>query len=394
MIEFDSSQYKNKINESKLNKILKNKDEINAKLNSYYMTGWMQEIPSELMDDINAAKKQVKDISRCLVVVGIGGSYLGSLALNSIFTSDFKNKFEVYYVGNSLSTEYVEDLLEHLDKKDFCINVISKSGNTTETLVLYNIIKKFMSKKYSKAEMKKRIIITTNKNDGKLLEEAKKNGYTHLQVPDSIGGRYSLMSAAHLFPLSFNIDIDELKEGYYNGKCYNDLALEYAACRYLLFKKNKVVENYICNNPKFLNLLEWLKQLFAESEGKNGKGILPVSMLFTRDLHSLGQYIQEGNKILFETFIETKNSGYLEYNGKDLHEINNNACKSALRAHNKGSVPTGIISIEENTEYNLGELMYFFMMAASYSSILFGVNPFDQPGVEVYKKEIKESNVF
>ena len=378
--DFDSTVYKTKNN-------FETKEELLTKLNNYDMTGWVDKVSSDV-DEMIKKVEEVKSHSKALVVIGIGGSYLGSKALYDMFSNYFTNDFKIYYAGYNLSSNYLSDLVNILKDTDFSINVISKSGNTMEIKLTYSYIKKFMEEKYSKEELQKRIIFTTG-DSGYLHDEAINNGYYTMSIPDNIGGKYSMMTPAHLFPLAFNIDIKKLIEGYNDGDKYIDDAYNYATNRFMLFNDKKYVENFVTFEPKYSMINEWIKQLFGESEGKNKKGVFPTSTVFTRDLHSLGQFIQEGNDILFETFLIIRDNIDFKVDGKDLEEINNNIIDAVRIAHYKGNVSVNFIEIDELNEYNIGSIIKFFFYSAAFSSILFGVNPFDQPGVEVYKKEIR-----
>ena len=369
-------------NQEYQNKYLTKKEEVFNKFNTYDMTGWTNEVI--LNKKILEKVKQVKENSKLLLVIGVGGSFLGSKALYDAFNPYFATNFKVLYCGYTLSSNYLSDLIDYIKDYDYSINVISKSGGTKEIIKTYDIIKKEMLKKYDESSLKDRIFITTG-TKGKLYEDAINNGYTLFNIPDNIGGRYSMMTDAHLFPLAFNIDINKLIDGY-NSCNLQDEAYLYATTRKTLYDNNKVVEDYIFYEEKYTMLGEWLKQLFAESEGKDGKGIFPTTSMFSRDLHSLGQFIQEGNKLLFETIITINNNKELE----DLIETNNKIIQGVKTAHEKGNVPINTIEIDELNEYNIGQLIKFFFYAAAYSSILFDVNPFNQPGVEKYKEEVEK----
>ena len=391
MIKFDFRNYTNKyINEDDFNSLINKKDEIISKFNNCSMIGWTERIDDELVNDIKETANYVKTNFDCMVVIGIGGSFLGSYAFNKMFSKYFNdNKFEVIYAGTSLSSEYLDELVEYLNDKNFVINVISKSGTTRETTITYEVLKDLLKRKYS--NISDHIIATTDKSKGLLREEVNKEGYKSFIIPDDIGGRYSFITPAHLLPLALNYDIDEIIRGYYHGKRLIDEAYNYAVTRRLLFDNKKVVENYCIYEPKMDYFMEWLKQLFGESEGKGGVGILPMSTVHTRDLHSLGQFIQDGNKILFETFIKIKNDdNYIKYQDRDLHEINNIVLDSVINAHYKGGVPCIEIELDELNIENICQLIYFFQLSAAFSSLLFNVDPFNQPGVEVYKNEVRE----
>lgn len=328
------------------------------------------------MTGFNLANK-VKSYSDCLIVIGIGGSFLGSMAVNEALKKYFDTtSFPIIYAGTTFSSEYLNRLINYLKDKDYTLNVISKSGSTLETKIAYDILKNEMQKKYSKEEMQKRIIVTTDKEKGPLKKEADK--------------RFSMMTPAHLFSLAFNNDIKSFVKEFNDADFSND-AYNYALTRVKLFNKNKFIENYCIYEEKLFYFTEWLKQLFGESEGKNNLGIFPVSTLYPKDLHSLGQFIQEGNKILFETIIKVQKSSNLIYKGKELQEINNIVLESVKKAHEIGNVYCNKITIDKIDAYNLGALIKFFMLSASYSAILFKVDPFNQPGVEIYKKEVKDN---
>ena len=353
------------------------KMDVFQKLDAADMNGWLSPDVS-FVDDILKVRDRVRSQSSCLVVIGIGGSFLGSCALYSMFTPYFKEQdFKVIFAGTTLSSSYMSELLEYLETVDFSINVISKSGTTMETSLTYSAIKKVMEKKYSREDIKERIIITTDPV------------YSSFVIPDNIGGRYSLLTAAHLFPLSFCLDIKELIEGYFEGVKRRDDAFSYAVIRRSMFDQGKVVENFVTYENNFYYYMEWLKQLFGETEGKNGVGVFPVSMIHTRDLHSLGQFIQEGNKIIYETFFKIKKMKSCDINGRDLHDMNLLVEDSVISAHVSGGVPCIVLELDEVSPRNLGEVSAFFFLVAAFSGYLFDVDPFNQPGVEVYKSEVR-----
>lgn len=394
MIKYDFKKYtKDYLTEKEFNEIQLKKTDIIKKLQNSNMAGWTKEIDETIIAKIKETANYIKDNFDCLVVIGIGGSFLGSYAFDKMFRKYFDDdKFEIIYAGTTLSSKHLEELIEYLRNKNFCINVISKSGTTMETTITYKLLKDVLKRKYEAEELKNHIIVTTDKEKGILREEANEMGYKSFIIPDDIGGRYSFMTPAHLLPLAINYNIDEIIDGYYHGKRLIDAAYEYAATRYLLYKHGKVVENFAVSEENMSFFSEWLKQLFGETEGKNGVGILPTSTVFTRDLHSLGQFIQEGNKILFETFIKvTETDNYIEYDKKTLSTINNIVIDSVIRAHSKGKVPCLEIEMDKLTEENVGMLIYFFQLSAAFSGYLFGIDPFNQPGVEVYKQEVRES---
>ena len=393
MVKFDFDTYsKNYIDEEIFNKNFNRKEEVFSKFNNSEMIGWTRKVDNSIIDEILSLRNEVKSNANCFVVVGIGGSYLGSKAINDIFSDYYEeSSFEIIYLGNNLSSKYIRDTLEYLKNKDFYVNVISKSGNTKEVEVSYELIKSLMNEKYSEEEKRKRIIITTDSNSGKLREEVKKFNYRSFVIPSDIGGRYSLITPAHLLPLSFKLDIKKLVNGFYSGLELKNEAMYYASIRKSLFDTGKYIENYSVYEENFNYFLEWLKQLFAESEGKDFKGIFPVSTIGTRDLHSLGQFIQEGNPVIFETFIKILNVTDFKYENRRLDEINNIVLDSVVQAHIKSGVCCNIIEVSEIDEESIGLLCAFFMLSAAYSGYLFDVNPFNQPGVEVYKECLRNN---
>ncbi|MGN1355065.1 MAG: glucose-6-phosphate isomerase [Bacilli bacterium] len=393
MVKFDFDTYsKNYIDEEIFSKNFNRKEEVFSKFNNSEMIGWTRKIDNSIIDEILSLRDEVKSNANCFVIVGIGGSYLGSKAINDIFSDYYEDSsFEIIYLGNNLSSKYIRDTLEYLKNKDFYVNVISKSGNTKEVEVSYELIKSLMNEKYSEEEKRKRIIITTDSNSGKLREEVKKFNYRSFVIPSDIGGRYSLITPAHLLPLSFKLDIKKLVNGFYSGLELKDEAMYYASIRKSLFDTGKYIENYSVYEENFNYFLEWLKQLFAESEGKDFKGIFPVSTIGTRDLHSLGQFIQEGNPVIFETFIKILNVTDFKYENRRLDEINNIVLDSVVQAHIKSGVRCNIIEVSEIDEESIGLLCAFFMLSAAYSGYLFDVNPFNQPGVEVYKECLRNN---
>ena len=389
-MKLDIATYMDKfLNKELVKKYSSRKMDVFQKLDAADMNGWLSPDVS-FVDDILKVRDRVRSQSSCLVVIGIGGSFLGSCALYSMFTPYFKEQdFKVIFAGTTLSSSYMSELLEYLETVDFSINVISKSGTTMETSLTYSAIKKVMEKKYSREDIKERIIITTDPVKGNLRCEVEEEGYSSFVIPDNIGGRYSLLTAAHLFPLSFCLDIKELIEGYFQGIKRRDEAFSYAVIRRSMFDQGKVVENFVTYENNFYYYMEWLKQLFGETEGKNGVGVFPVSMIHTRDLHSLGQFIQEGNKIIYETFLKIKKMKSCDIDGRDLHDMNLLVEDSVISAHVSGGVPCIVLELDEVSPRNLGEVSAFFFLVAAFSGYLFDVDPFNQPGVEVYKSEVK-----
>lgn len=391
MINFDFETYTKKfINIEKYNKLLKKRNYYFNNLKEQTMTEFLKPIPNTLLEEIIITANYVKTNFDCMVVIGIGGSFLGSFAFDKMFKKYFNNDcFEVIYIEN-FSNKYIEDLLENLNDKNVCLNVISKSGNTMEIKILYKLLKDFLKKKYSEEELVKRIIITTDKEKGLLREEVNKVGYKSFEIPKDIGGRYSFLTAAHLLPLALNYDIKEIVKGYFEGERLFDDAYKYAVIRKLLFESGKYIENYCIYENNMYYFTEWLKQLFGESEGKNGAGIFPASTVYTRDLHSLGQFIQDGNKIIFETVIKVNNNytKNIYYNDVTISKIIDVIYNSVLKAHYNGDVPNIKIEIENLNLRTMSQLIYFFMVSAAFSALLFEVDPFNQPGVEAYKKKL------
>jgi len=353
----------------------------------------------ELNNIINVANV-VRDNCDVFIVIGIGGSYMGSKAIIEALLPSFdKPKPEIIFIGTDLSSDYYREVIEYIKDKEVIINVISKSGNTLEPNIAFEIISYIMEGKYTKEELKERIIITTDKKEGSLRKLANEEGYYTFEIPKQIGGRFSVFTPVGLFPLAVaGIDILKLLEGFLDATEYIPVAVDYAVTRETLFKKGKFVEAFTVYNLKLYYFTEWLKQLFAETQGKSEKGILPISNVNTRDLHSMGQFLQEGNPIIFETVIGVENASVIKIAkyDKTLNEINRIAQEKVCVAHYRDKTPSNIINIETLDEYNIGELVRFFMTAAITGAILIDVNPFDQPGVEKYKELIKEAlkNIF
>ena len=367
---------------------------------------------------IKEAAKKIQNDSGVLLVIGIGGSYLGARAAIEFLGHSFYNNLtkdqrktpEIYYVGNSISSTYIKHLMDVVDGKDFSINMISKSGTTTEPAIAFRVFKKILEEKYGKEEAAKRIYATTDKEKGSLKNLATEEGYETFVVPDDVGGRFSVLTAVGLLPIAVSgADIDKLMEGAASGRemalnntfAEND-ALKYAAIRNILHRKGKNVEILANYEPSVHYVSEWWKQLYGESEGKDQKGILPASVDLTTDLHSMGQFIQDGSRIMFETVInvETPKCSFeleeepvdldgLNYlAGKTVDFINKSAMNGTLLAHTDGNVPNLMVNVPEQNEFYLGQLFYFFEFACGISGYISGVNPFDQPGVESYKKNM------
>lgn len=378
------------LNSEIVEKLKLRKEEAFERLNHADMNGWLEPDLS-FLSNLFKVRDDVLSHSKCLVVIGIGGSYLGSQAFYSIFTPYFNSKkFPIIFAGTTLSSNYMSELLEYLKNIDFSINVISKSGSTMETSLTYSAIKKVLENKYEKEELKRHIIITTDSSSGPLREEALREGYYSFSIPSNIGGRYSLLTPAHLFPLSFCLDIHEMIDGYLEGLKLKDEAFSYAVSRVSMFYQGRLVENFVSYESNWSYYLEWLKQLFGETEGKDGKGILPISMIHTRDLHSLGQFVQEGNKIMFETFFKIQEGKLCCVDGKNLQQINLIVEDAVISAHVSGNVPILVLELDQVTPKSLAKLSSFYFLVAAYSGYLFDINPFNQPGVEVYKSEVKK----
>ena len=357
-------------------------------------------VSKEELNAIINVSNYIKDNCDVFIVIGIGGSYMGSKAIMEALLPTFqKSSPEIIFLGTDLSSDCYKEVIEYVKDKDVIVNVISKSGNTLEPNIAFDIISYIMEGKYSKEELVDRIVITTDEKEGSLRKLANKEGYFTFEIPKKIGGRFSVFTTVGLLPLAVvGIDILQLLEGFMAGLEYLPMAVDYAVTREALYKKSKCIEAFTVYNPKLYYFTEWLKQLFAETQGKNGKGILPISNVNTRDLHSMGQFLQDGNPIIFETIIGVEKASVIQiarYN-KTLHEINRIAEEKVCIAHYKDKTPSNLIYIEELNEYNLGELIRFFITASIAGAILIDVNPFDQPGVEKYKELIKEAlnNIF
>lgn len=379
--------------------------------------GWM-ELPTNYdkleFDRIKDIALKIRNNSEILVVIGIGGSYLGARAVIEALIGSFENgdvsNTQVVYAGNNLSSRYLIDLINYIGDKDFSVNVISKSGTTTEPAIAFRIFKEMLEKKYGVNEAKKRIFVTTDKDKGALKLLATQEGYETFVIPNNIGGRYSVLTAVGLLPIAVaGLNIDKLMEGartaqerFANPDLLSNECYKYAVVRNILYKEDKNIEILACYEPRLYYFAEWWKQLFGESEGKDLKGIFPASVCLTTDLHSMGQYIQEGRRNLIETVlnivggnmdIEVKedkdNLDGLNYLvGKSLDYINKKAMEGTIEAHVDGGVPNILINIAELDEEAIGELVYFFELACAVSGSILGVNPFNQPGVEKYKRNM------
>jgi len=380
--------------------------------------GWTS-LPSEmansrLLEDINKTASEIRKKAEVFVVVGIGGSYLGARAVIEALKPAFspaKEPVEIVYAGHHMSEDYMAELLEYLDGKEYALTIISKSGTTTEPAIAFRLLRQHLENKYGKQEARKRIIAITDKEKGALKTLSDKEGYKTYQVPDDVGGRYSVLTPVGLLPIAVaGLSIDELIKGAAGMQKFaeegheimDDPAALYAATRNNLYRIGKPVEIMVNYQPKLHYFTEWWKQLFGESEGKQQRGIFPAGVGFTTDLHSMGQYIQEGLRILFETVVsiekparkvtipkDDKNLDGLNYiSGKRLDEVNKQAELGTMLAHNKGGVPNIKVSVPELNELYLGELIYFYEMACALSGYILEVNPFNQPGVEAYKNNM------
>lgn len=383
------------------------------------MLGW-HDLPDtydrEEFARIKEAAKRICQQSEVLVAIGIGGSYLGARAGLEFIKGPFGNQLgqkdsvEVYFAGSNISSDYIQNILDIIGDRDFSVNVISKSGTTTEPAVAFRIFKEKLEQKYGKEGAKSRIYATTDAHKGALRGLAEKEGYETFVVPDNIGGRFSCLSAVGLLPMAAGgMDIDQVMKGcadameaYRNPDFMSNDAMLYAALRFLMLMKGKSVEILASYEPSLTMFGEWYKQLMAESEGKENKGLFPVSANFTTDLHSIGQFIQDGTRIMFETVLWVQNArqelkvphdlanvdGLNFASGISMQEMNEKAMKGTLLAHVDGGVPNLIISIDRLNDYTFGQLVYFFWKSLAVSGYMIGVNPFDQPGVEAYKKNM------
>ena len=375
--------------------------------------GWIKypyEFDQEEFARIKKAAEYIKANADVLVVIGIGGSYLGAKAVIEAMKPYFKKEgVEIVFCGNSLSSTYMAELLDYLKDKSFCINVISKSGTTTEPAIAFRLCKELLESKYGK-ESSKRIFATTDKSKGALRTLSTNEGYETFIVPDDIGGRYSWFTAVGLLPIACaGINIDDLMQG--AKKAYDELttlpyeqnpALLYASLRNLLYKQDKKIEVLVTYEPKLSFISEWWKQLYGESEGKDNVGIFPASLVYSTDLHSMGQYIQEGERIMFETVLDIQNpekdvtlkeeennlDGLNYLKGQVLSSVNHKAELGTILAHVDGGVPNIVLEVEKIDAYNIGYLLYFFMLACGTCCYMHGINPFNQPGVESYKRNM------
>ena len=368
-------------------------------------TGWVklpEQFNKELLDEIKATAEEIREKCTLFIVIGIGGSFLGSKAVIDALNKSREGYPEIIFAGFNMSAAYMERLVKRVAMESVCICVISKSGRTVEPLLTYSILKDKMFAKYGYREARHRIYVITDAKKGDLCPDAFENQFKTFVIPENVGGRFSVLTPAGLVPIACAWhDIEALLRGAADmakdpGWQEGDL-LNYSVCRIALQSQGKKLEifEYFENNLRYFG--EWLKQLFGETEGKAGKGAYPACLSFSRDLHSIGQFLQQGSQIFYETMITLKNfrrdfeipwyAGY-PYAGKTLEQINNCAEQGVILAHKKGGIPISIFEIEEANEYNMGQLIYFFEMSAAISAYILGLNPFDQPGVENYKQEM------
>lgn len=381
-------------------------------------TGWVDlpvDYDKEEFARIKKSAQKIISDSDVLLVVGIGGSYLGARAVIEAIKSPLYNNLkkdtpEIYFLGNSISSTYFREVLSLCEGKDFSVNVISKSGTTTEPAIAFRVLKEMLEKKYGKEGSKGRIYATTDKAKGTLKELADAEGYETFVVPDDVGGRYSVLTAVGLLPIACaGIDIDKLMQGAQDAhKAYADPDIEkndcykFAAVRNILLRKSRTTEITVAYEPYMWCFGEWIKQLFGESEGKDGKGLFPASMIFSTDLHSLGQYVQQGLRNMYESVIWVKNAKldqeipFEESNadglnfvaGKKMQFVNEKAFQGTVLAHAQGGVPSVVLELDEMNEFTMGQLIYFYEKACGISAYVLGVNPFDQPGVQMYKSNM------
>jgi glucose-6-phosphate isomerase len=380
--------------------------------------GWMnlpETIDPVILKSISESAEKIISDSEVLIVVGIGGSYLGARAVIEFLKTPFYNNMakktpDIYFAGNNMSPSYIHTLLSICKDKNVSVNVVSKSGTTVEPGLAFRILRKFMEEKYGIEGARSRIYVTTDSHKGNLKTLADSNGYKTFPIPDDVGGRFSVLTSVGLLPIAVaGIDIHKILDGakaamvdFNDPDLSNNACYKYAALRNCLSRKGKLIEILACYDPSFAIFAEWFKQLFGESEGKDGKGIFPSSVIFSTDLHSMGQYIQDGNRILFETvldietppediFIDVNEDNFDGLNflaNRNMSNVNRSAFEGTIMAHTDGGVPNIILQIPSVDEFNVGYLIYFFEKSCALSGYLLGVNPFNQPGVEHYKRHM------
>lgn len=422
-LKFNSSYAKDFIRENDLKgleaQVAAAHETVNAKsgLGNDFL-GWV-DLPvnydKEEFSRIKAAAAKIRQDTDILIVIGIGGSYLGARAAIEFLKGPYYNNLrdgapEIYFAGNSISGAYLSDIMELCKGKRVSVNIISKSGTTTEPAVAFRVLRKYLEEQYGEEEAAKRIYCTTDKARGTLKKLADEKGYECFVVPDDVGGRYSVLTAVGLLPIAAaGADIDKLMSGaaaamveYNEPDMYKNDCYLYAAIRNAFYRKGKAVELLVSYEPRFTMMAEWFKQLYGESEGKDNKGLFPASVTFSTDLHSMGQFIQDGSRVMFETVVtfgesdkditieaESNNGDGLNFlAGKTMSYVNSKAFEGTVLAHTDGGVPNLVINVDKPDEENLGRIIYFFEKACAISGYLLGVNPFDQPGVEGYKKNM------
>ena len=422
-LKFNSSYAKDFIKENDLKgleaQVAAAHETVNAKsgLGNDFL-GWV-DLPvnydKEEFSRIKAAAAKIRQDTDILIVIGIGGSYLGARAAIEFLKGPYYNNLrdgapEIYFAGNSISGAYLSEIMELCKGKRVSVNIISKSGTTTEPAVAFRVLRKYLEEQYGEEEAAKRIYCTTDKARGTLKKLADEKGYECFVVPDDVGGRYSVLTAVGLLPIAAaGADIDKLMSGaaaamveYNEPDMYKNDCYLYAAIRNAFYRKGKAVELLVSYEPRFTMMAEWFKQLYGESEGKDNKGLFPASVTFSTDLHSMGQFIQDGSRVMFETVVtfgesdkditieaESNNGDGLNFlAGKTMSYVNSKAFEGTVLAHTDGGVPNLVINVDKPDEENLGRIIYFFEKACAISGYLLGVNPFDQPGVEGYKKNM------
>ena len=365
-------------------------------------TNWPSTMPSEWMGQMLAAAEDIRKKCDKLIVIGIGGSYLGTAAVVEALGGSKPGCPEILYAGNNMSGYYHAKFKDVIENYDVCLCVVSKSGGTMESRLAFSILKDWMYEKYGREETARRIVAITDPAKGILREETDAEGYVNFEIPGNIGGRYSAFTPGIMFPLAVaGVDIEEFVRGAKDistDDAFWQEGIKYALCRFALLESGKKIEVFEYYDPSLRLIGEWCKQLFGESEGKEGKGLFPASLTFSTDLHSMGQFLQEGSQIFFETIFDVLNrkedvkvpeSAGPELAGRSLNDINSMAVKGVMAAHAKASIPMIKIDVEEMSEYALGQLLYFLMMTSAVTGKLMGIDPFNQPGVEDYKQEIR-----
>lgn len=368
-------------------------------------TGWVncpQNMPAEWLDEMKRVADDIRGKCDKLIVIGIGGSYLGTAAVLDALGGSKKGCPELLYAGNNMSGYYLADFKSVIEENEVCLCVVSKSGGTMESRLAFSVLKDWLYEKYGREETARRIVAITDPAKGILREESDKEGYVTFEIPGNIGGRYSAFTPGIMFPLAVaGVDIDAFVQGAkdisLSEEFWNE-GLKYAVARHALYESGKIIEVFEYYDPSLRLIGEWCKQLFGESEGKEGKGIFPTSLTFSTDLHSMGQFLQEGNQVFFETIFNVlkrdkdvivPSSAGSELAGRSLNDINAMAVKGVMAAHAKANIPMIKIDIEDISEYSLGQLLYFLMISAAVTGKLMGIDPFNQPGVEDYKQEIR-----